>query len=94
MKAKSTLVIVCLALALLMTVGTTPAQAQPCPCGPDGCCAALWVVYTPFIVVGGALMVMGAIVTAPFSLGCGCNNCGCALLKDFPCCLFPKCGNP
>ncbi|MGD0401236.1 MAG: hypothetical protein ABSC04_20285 [Syntrophobacteraceae bacterium] len=92
MKVKSTLVIVCLALALLMTVGTTPAQAQPC--GPDGCCAALWVVYTPFILAGGAVMLMGAIVTAPFSLGCGCNNCGCALLKDFPCCLFPKCGNP
>ncbi|MGA7492346.1 MAG: hypothetical protein ACLPRH_05185 [Syntrophobacteraceae bacterium] len=92
MKAKSTLVIVCLALALLMTVGTTTAQAQPC--GPDGCCALQWVVYTPFILAGGALMVMGAIVTAPFSLGCGCNNCGFALLKDFPCCLFPKCGTP
>ena len=41
MKAKSTLVIVCLALAFLMTVGTTAAQAQSC------CCYGEWIVGAP-----------------------------------------------
>ena len=94
MKRKSTLVIVCLAVALFMTVGTTTAQAQPCGVGFDGCCVAEWLVYTPFIAAGGALMIMGAIVTLPLSFGCGPSTCGCALLKGFPCCLFPKCGQP
>jgi hypothetical protein len=85
MKAKSTLVIVCLALAFLMTVGTTAAQAQSC------CCYGQWVVGAPFFVTLGAMAVMGAIVTAPFSyLGCSSGNCGFSMFCNFPH-IFPKC---
>ena len=73
MKVKSTLVIGCLALALLMIVGTTTAQADSC-CGLD-------VLAAPFVaagaIVGGAVMVSAAIVTAPFT-ALSCGNCGLA----------------
>jgi hypothetical protein len=87
MKAKSTLVIACLALVFLMTVGTTAAQAQSC------CCYGEWIVGAPFYVAAGALMLTGAIVTAPVSY-LGCGTCGFCLLRNFPCCLFPKCDQP
>ena len=77
MKVKSTLVIACLALAFLMVVGTTRAEAQCC--GAD-------VIAAPFVAAGaiveGAAVVSAAIVTAPFAaLSCGtcgvspCNMC-------------------
>jgi hypothetical protein len=89
-KAKSTLIIACLALAFLMTVGTTAAQAQS-----DSCCACYvnWIVGAPFYLAAGALIVGSAIVTAPFSYcGCSSGNCGFALLCNpgFSQ-LFPKC---
>jgi len=91
MKAKSTLVIACLTLAFLMTVGTTAVQAQSC------CCIAEWIVGAPVIVAGGALMLTAAIVTAPFSyLSCGGGgNCGFSLLCNpgFGY-WFPKCDQP
>ena len=83
MKAKSTLVIVCLALAFLMTVGTTAAQAQSC------CCYAQYIVGAPVYAGAGVLMVMGAIVTAPFSYcGCSSGNCGFSIFCNYS---FPKC---
>ncbi len=83
MKAKSTLVIACLALAFLMTVGTTTAQAQSC------CCIGQYIVGAPVYVGAGALLVMGAIVTAPFSaLGCSSGNCGFSMFCNYS---FPKC---
>ena len=86
MKAKSTLVIVCLALAFLMTVGTTAVQAQSC-CS----CYVEWVVGAPVYVAGTAMMLTAAIVTAPFSyLGCSSGNCGFSMFCNFPD-IFPKC---
>jgi hypothetical protein len=84
MKVKSTLVIACLALALLMTVGTTAAQAQDCPC------LAQWIVGAPYYVTAGAMMLTAAIITAPFSwTGCSSGNCGFSFLCN--CNIFPKC---
>ena len=86
MKAKSTLVIACLALAFLMTVGTTAAQAQDCCI-----CYVEWVVGAPVYVSVGAMALMGAIVTAPFSyLGCSGGNCGFSMFCNLPN-IFPKC---
>jgi hypothetical protein len=85
MKAKSTLVIACLALAFLMTVGTTTAQAQSC------CCYGEWIVGAPAYAGMGALVLTAAIVTAPFSyLGCSSGNCGFSMFCNFPD-IFPKC---
>ena len=79
MKTKSTLVIVCLALAFLMTVGTTAAQAQSC------CCIGQWIVGVPVYAGAGVLMLMGAIVTAPLSaFGCASGNCGFSVLCSYP----------
>ncbi len=83
MKAKSTLVIACLALALLMTVGTTAAQAQSC------CCYGQYIVGAPAIAGQFALMLVGAVVTAPFTLsGCSSGNCGFSMFCNYS---FPKC---
>jgi hypothetical protein len=79
MKAKSVLVVACLAIAVLMIAGVTRVQAQSC-CGLD-------VLAAPFVAAGaiveGAVVASAAIVTAPFSaLSCGtcginlCNPCG------------------
>jgi hypothetical protein len=77
MNAKSALIIASLALAFVMIVGTTGAEAQ--------CC---WTQYVaaPFVAAGavveGAVVVSAAIVTAPFyALSCG--NCGISLCN--PC---------
>jgi hypothetical protein len=77
MKAKSALAIACLALSLVMIVGTTRAEAQ--------CCGADWLA-APFVAAGaiveGAVVVTAAVVTAPFyALSCG--NCGVAVCN--PC---------
>ncbi len=75
MKVKSALMIACLALACLMIVGTTRAEAQ--------CCWGEWIA-APFVAAGtiaeGAVVASAAIVTAPFTaLSCGtcgvCNKC-------------------
>lgn len=88
MKAKSTLVIACLALAFIMTVGTTVAQAQSC-CE----CYVEWVVGAPAYLGVAALMIPAAIVTAPFSwLGCSSGNCGLSMFCNFSN-IFPKCNN-
>ena len=77
MKAKSTLIIACLALAFLVVVGTTSAEAQ--------CC---WgdALAAPFVaagaIVGGAVVVSAAVVTAPFT-ALSCGSCGVALCN--PC---------
>jgi hypothetical protein len=95
MKAKSTLIITCLALAVLVLVApTTRAEAQ--------CC---WgeAIAAPFVAAGavvvGAAEVSAAIVTAPFTaLSCGscnfnlcnacsfnlCNPCGSAPVSYAP----------
>jgi hypothetical protein len=85
MKAKSTLVIACLALALLMTVGTTAAQAQSC------CCYGQYIVGAPAYVGAVGLMLAAAVVTAPFSyLGCSSGNCGFSMFCNFS---LPKCND-
>jgi hypothetical protein len=77
MKTRPTLIITCLALAFLMIVGATRAEAQ--------CCWGDYVA-APFVAAGaiveGAVMVSAAIVTAPLrALSCGacgvtlCNPC-------------------
>jgi hypothetical protein len=77
MKAKSTLIIACLALAALMIVGTTRAEAQ---------CCGLDLLAAPFVAAGaiveGAAVISYDIVTAPFyAFSCGtcginfCNSC-------------------
>ncbi len=86
MKAKPTLFIVCLALAVLTIVGTMSAEAQ--------CCRGDAVAAPPVTagaVVEGAVVVSAAIVTAPFAgLSCGscgfsaCNPCGSPPVSDVP----------
>ncbi len=84
MKTKSTLVIACLALALLMTVGTTAAQAQSC-CS----CYVGYIVGAPVYVGVAGLMITAAVVTAPFTyFGCSSGNCGFSIFCHSP---FPKC---
>jgi hypothetical protein len=86
MKAKSTLLIACMALALLVLVAPTRAEAQCC--GADA-------IAAPFVAAGaiveGAVVVSAAIVTAPFTaLSCGscgvslCNPCGSASVSYAP----------
>ena len=81
MKAKSTLAIACLALALFMVVGTTSAEAQ---------CCGLDVLAAPFVaagtIVAGAAVVSAAIVTAPFT-ALSCNSCGISLCDS---CFYPR----
>ncbi|MGC9964769.1 MAG: hypothetical protein ABSE08_05135 [Syntrophobacteraceae bacterium] len=74
MKAKSALIITCLGLAFLMTVGVTSARA-------DSCCY-LNALAAPFVAAGaiveGAVVVTAAVVTAPFTAcggGCAVNLC-------------------
>ena len=80
--------IACLALVMLMVVGTTRAEAQ--------CC---WgdVIAAPFVAAGavvvGAVEVSAAIVTAPFTaLSCGscgisfCNPCSSSGVAYVPSC--------
>ena len=71
MKVRSTLMIACLSIALLMVVGVTRAQADSC-CGLD-------LLAAPFVAAGaiveGAAVVSAAIVTAPFT-ALSCGNCG------------------
>ncbi len=87
MKAKSTLVIVCLALAFLMTVGTTAAQAQSC------CCYGEWIVGAPAYAGVAALVLTASIVTTPFTwFGCTSGNCGFSMWCNFPD-IFPKCNH-
>ncbi|MGO9373816.1 MAG: hypothetical protein ACLQBD_17135 [Syntrophobacteraceae bacterium] len=85
MKAKSTLIITCLALAVLVLVApTTRAEAQ--------CC---WgeAIAAPFVAAGaivvGAAQVSAAIVTAPFT-ALSCGSCGVNLCNA---CSFNLC-NP
>ncbi len=70
MKAKSTLIIACLAVAALMIFGTTRAEAQ---------CCGLDVLAAPFVAAGyiveGAAVVSYAVVTAPFA-AFSCGTCG------------------
>jgi len=88
MKAKSTLIIACLALALFMVVGTTRAEAD---------CCGLDALAAPFVAAGatveGAALVSAAIVAAPFAAyscdNCGisfCNSCGYPEIAYFPYC--------
>ncbi len=81
MKTKSALIIACLALSLLMVVGTTTAEAQ--------CC---WgdALAAPFVAAGaivyGAVAVSAAIVAAPFT-ALSCGSCGVSLCN--PCSAPP-----
>ncbi len=81
MKAKSTLTIACLSLALLMVVGVTTAQAD---------CCGFDLLAAPFVaagaIVGGAAVVSAAIVTAPFT-ALSCDHCGISLCDT---CYYPK----
>ncbi|MGA3118035.1 MAG: hypothetical protein ABSF90_26840 [Syntrophobacteraceae bacterium] len=87
MKAKSTLIIMCLALAFLMIVGTTRAEAQ--------CC---WgdAIAAPFVAAGaiveGAVVVSAAVVTAPFT-ALSCGSCGISLCSPCsnPVTFVPSC---
>ena len=88
MKAKSTLIIMCLALAFLMIVGTTRAEAQ--------CC---WgdAIAAPFVAAGaivvGAAEVSAAIVTAPFT-ALSCGSCGVSLCSPYCFSACNPCGSP
>ncbi len=86
MKVKSTFLLACPALALVMLVAPTRAEAQ--------CC---WgdAIAAPFVAAGaiveGAVVLSAAIVTAPFAaLSCGscgcsfCNPCGSAPVSSVP----------
>ena len=86
MKVKSTLLLACLALALVVLLAPTRVEAQ--------CC---WgdAIAAPFVAAGaiveGAVVVSAAIVTAPFAaLSCGscgfslCNPCGSAPVSYVP----------
>ncbi len=89
MKAKSTLIITCLALAALVLVTpTTRAEAQ--------CCGADWIA-APFVAAGaivvGAAYVTAAVVTAPFTaFGC-CGTCSACNFNLCNACSFNLC-NP
>ncbi len=77
MKAKSTLIIACLAVAMVMTFGITGnAQAQCCfgniIAAPFYAAGA--VVAGAVYVVGGAATLVAGAVAAPFSCG-GCTVC-------------------
>ena len=84
MNARSTLLIGCLALALLVLVAPARAEAQ--------CC---WgdAIAAPFVAAGaiveGAVVVSAAIVTAPFT-ALSCGSCGVNLCNT---CSFNLC-NP
>ena len=83
MKAKATLLIACMALALLVLVAPTRAEAQCC--GAD-------VIAAPFVAAGaivvGAVEVSAAIVTAPFTaLSCGSCNLTCAMRAALTCAI-------
>lgn len=76
MRAKSGLIIACLAVAFFITFGATNAQAQ--------CCFGK-VLSAPFVaaatVVGTAASAVAAVITAPFTAfhTCGftaCTPCG------------------
>ncbi|HYA43070.1 MAG TPA: hypothetical protein VEF34_17340 [Syntrophobacteraceae bacterium] len=90
MKAKSSLVIVGLAVAFLTIVGVTSAQAQSC-CYLDVLAAPVVAAGT---IVEGAVVVSAAIVTAPFT-ALSCGNCGISFCNP---CASPKVswtpGNP
>ena len=85
MKVKSTLIIACLALALLMVVGTTRAEAQ--------CC---WgdTLAAPFVAAGavvyGAVAVSAAVVAAPFT-ALSCGSCGVSLCSPCSVTYVPSC---
>ena len=88
MKAKSTLMIACLALVMLMVVGTTRAEAQ--------CCLGD-VIAAPFVAAGavvvGAVEVSAAIVTAPFT-ALSCGSCGISFCNPCSGVTFtPSCDN-
>ena len=94
MKVKSTLIITCLALAVLVLVApATRAEAD--------CC---WgnVIAAPFVAAGavvvGAVEVSAAIVTAPFTaLSCGCGSCSACNFNLCNACSFNicnPCGSP
>ena len=96
MKAKSTLVIASLALALLVFVAPMRAEAQ--------CCFGN-ALAAPFVaagaIVGGAVVVSAAIVTAPFTaLSCGscgvslCHPCSFSLCNPCNFSLCNPCGSP
>ena len=85
-KVKSTLLLACLALGLVVLVAPTRAEAQ--------CC---WgdAIAAPFVAAGaiveGTVVVSAAVVTAPFAaLSCGscgfssCNPCGFAPVSYVP----------
>ncbi len=83
MKVRSTLIIACLGLAFLMTVGTTSARAD------DSCCY-LNVLAAPFVAAGaiveGTVAVTAAVVTAPFTAFGTCGTCGTCFHFCNPCC--------
>ena len=87
MKAKSGLIIACMALAFLMIVGTTRAEAQ---------CCGLDYLAAPFVAAGyiveGAVVVSAAIVTAPFT-ALSCGTCGVSLCNpcNSPVTYVPSC---
>ena len=81
MKIRSTLIIACLGLALLMVVGATRAQAD---------CCGFDLLAAPFVAAGavveGAAVGSAAIVTAPFA-ALSCGSCGISLCDT---CYSPK----
>ncbi|SPF39059.1 exported hypothetical protein [Syntrophobacter sp. SbD1] len=89
MKTKSTLIITCLALAVLLLVApTTRAEAQ---------CCGLDILAAPFVAAGaivyGAVAVSAAVVTAPFT-ALSCGTCGVSLCNTCGFNLCNPCGHP
>ncbi len=88
MKAKSTLLMACLALALLVLVAPTRSEAQ--------CCRGD-AIAAPFVAAGaiaeGAVVVSAAIVTAPFT-ALSCGSCGVSLCNPCGFSACNPCGTP
>lgn len=93
MKAKSTLIIACLAVAMVMTFGVANAQAQCCfgniIAAPFYAAGA--VVVGAVEVVGGAASLVASAVAAPFSCGACtvCAPCAAPPVSCVPCAMPP-----
>ncbi len=84
MKARSTLIIACLSIALLMVVGVTRAQAD---------CCGFDLLAAPFVAAGAIVVGAAAIAAAPFT-AFSCGNCGiayCNPCNNPPVTYVPNC---
>jgi len=93
MKFKSALIVATLALALLITVGPTRAEAQCCLGNVGNVLAAPFVAAGAVVV--GAVEVTAAVVSAPFT-ALSCGSCGVAFCNpcNFNLCSCNPCGTP